>query len=47
MYPAVLISITYRNIQVDSIETLDQSMNSIKLRGFINYYGNALELQRE
>ncbi|KAF8505642.1 tRNA pseudouridine synthase D [Russula emetica] len=31
--------ITLRNVQVDSIETLDQSMNSIKERGFINYYG--------
>ncbi len=35
------ISITCRNIQVDSIETLDQAMNSIKERGFINYYGDS------
>ncbi|KAH9999283.1 pseudouridine synthase [Russula vinacea] len=31
--------ITLRNVQVDSIGTLDQSMNSVKERGFINYYG--------
>ncbi|KAI0304237.1 pseudouridine synthase [Russula brevipes] len=31
--------ITLRNVQVDSVETLDQAMNSIKDHGFINYYG--------
>ncbi|KAI9512222.1 tRNA pseudouridine synthase D [Russula earlei] len=31
--------ITLRNVQVDTIKTLDQAMKSIKERGFINYYG--------
>ncbi|KAI0307293.1 pseudouridine synthase [Multifurca ochricompacta] len=31
--------ITLRNVRVDSIETLDNAMNSIKKHGFINYYG--------
>ncbi|OSX60298.1 hypothetical protein POSPLADRAFT_1075036 [Postia placenta MAD-698-R-SB12] len=31
--------ITLRNVQVDSMETLDRAMNSIKNKGFINYYG--------
>jgi tRNA pseudouridine13 synthase len=29
----------YRNVQVDSIETLDKAMNTVKHKGFINYYG--------
>lgn len=28
-----------RNVQVDSMDTLDLVMNSIKQKGFINYYG--------
>ncbi|KAG1755584.1 tRNA pseudouridine synthase D [Suillus lakei] len=31
--------ITLRNVQVESVETLDRAMNSIKYKGFINYYG--------
>ncbi|KAH9077316.1 tRNA pseudouridine synthase D [Lactarius deliciosus] len=31
--------ITLRNVQVDSVEALDKVMNSVKERGFINYYG--------
>ncbi|KAI0959504.1 hypothetical protein AcW1_004311 [Taiwanofungus camphoratus] len=31
--------ITLRNVQVDSVETIDRAMNSIKNKGFINYYG--------
>jgi len=31
--------ITLRNVQVDSMETLDRAMNILKTKGFINYYG--------
>ncbi|KIJ70068.1 hypothetical protein HYDPIDRAFT_23214 [Hydnomerulius pinastri MD-312] len=31
--------ITLRNVQVDSMDTLDRVMNSMKHNGFINYYG--------
>ncbi|KAG2367275.1 tRNA pseudouridine synthase D [Suillus spraguei] len=31
--------ITLRNVQVENVETLDRAMNSIKHKGFINYYG--------
>ncbi|KAF9226574.1 tRNA pseudouridine synthase D [Gyrodon lividus] len=31
--------ITLRNVQVDSMYTLDRAMNSMKHMGFINYYG--------
>ncbi|KAI9448168.1 tRNA pseudouridine synthase D [Lactarius indigo] len=31
--------ITLRSVQVDSVEELDKVMNSVKERGFINYYG--------
>ncbi|KAH7929415.1 tRNA pseudouridine synthase D [Leucogyrophana mollusca] len=31
--------ITLRNVQTDSVHTLDRAMNSIKHKGFINYYG--------
>ncbi|KAF8663481.1 hypothetical protein AX16_001049 [Volvariella volvacea WC 439] len=31
--------ITLRNVKVDSVETLNAAMNSIKHKGFINYYG--------
>lgn len=31
--------ITLRNIQVDSMDTVDQAMNILKTYGFINYYG--------
>ncbi|GBE79670.1 pseudouridine synthase [Sparassis latifolia] len=31
--------ITLRNVQVDTMETLDRAMNTIKTKGFINYYG--------
>ncbi|KAF8845835.1 tRNA pseudouridine synthase D [Paxillus ammoniavirescens] len=31
--------ITLRNMQVDSMDTLDRAMNSMKHKGFINYYG--------
>ncbi|KAH9049179.1 tRNA pseudouridine synthase D [Lactarius hengduanensis] len=31
--------ITLRNVQVDSVEALDKVMDSVKERGFINYYG--------
>lgn len=27
------------NVQVENVETLDRAMNSIKHKGFINYYG--------
>lgn len=30
---------TLRNVQVDSMDALDLVMNSIKRKGFINYYG--------
>ena len=33
------ISSTCRNVQVDSVETLDKIMSSVKEHGFINYYG--------
>ncbi|EGO02191.1 hypothetical protein SERLA73DRAFT_48912 [Serpula lacrymans var. lacrymans S7.3] len=29
----------YRNVQVDSVETLDRSLSIMKYKGFINYYG--------
>lgn len=28
-----------RSVQVDSTETLDKALNTIKDKGFINYYG--------
>ncbi|KAF9008970.1 pseudouridine synthase [Cyathus striatus] len=31
--------ITLRNVEVDSMQTLDEAMNTIKNKGFINYYG--------
>ncbi|KAF9247319.1 tRNA pseudouridine synthase D [Melanogaster broomeanus] len=31
--------ITLRNVQVDSMDTIDRAMNSMKHMGFINYYG--------
>ncbi|KAH9853549.1 tRNA pseudouridine synthase D [Lenzites betulinus] len=31
--------ITLRTVRVDSMETLDRAMNTIKTKGFINYYG--------
>ncbi|KAG2077310.1 tRNA pseudouridine synthase D [Suillus decipiens] len=31
--------ITLRNVQVENVGTLDRAMNSIKHKGFINYYG--------
>ncbi|KAF8351365.1 pseudouridine synthase [Amanita rubescens] len=31
--------ITLRNVKAQSIEALEQAMNSIKTKGFINYYG--------
>ncbi|KAL4260216.1 pseudouridine synthase TruD family protein [Pleurotus pulmonarius] len=31
--------ITLRNVQVDSTETIDKALNTIKNKGFINYYG--------
>ncbi|EGO27814.1 hypothetical protein SERLADRAFT_354961 [Serpula lacrymans var. lacrymans S7.9] len=31
--------ITLRNVQVDSVETLDRSLSIMKYKGFINYYG--------
>ncbi|KAG2141802.1 tRNA pseudouridine synthase D [Suillus bovinus] len=31
--------ITLRNVQVENVEILDRAMNSIKHKGFINYYG--------
>ncbi|KAF9495417.1 tRNA pseudouridine synthase D [Pleurotus eryngii] len=31
--------ITLRNAQVDSTETIDKALNTIKNKGFINYYG--------
>ncbi|KAJ7590955.1 pseudouridine synthase [Mycena floridula] len=31
--------ITLRNVQVDSMDTLDKALNTIKDGGFINYYG--------
>jgi tRNA pseudouridine13 synthase len=33
--------IWFRNVQVDSMEILDRAMNTIKHKGFINYYGNS------
>lgn len=29
----------HRNVQVDSLDTLDRALNSMKHKGFINYYG--------
>ncbi|KAF9268087.1 tRNA pseudouridine synthase D [Marasmius fiardii PR-910] len=31
--------ITLRNVQVDSMDTLDKALNIVKTNGFINYYG--------
>lgn len=31
-----------RNVQVDSTETIDKALNTIKNKGFINYYGELL-----
>ncbi|KAJ2920101.1 hypothetical protein MD484_g348, partial [Candolleomyces efflorescens] len=31
--------ITLRNVKVESMEVLDEAMNTIKSKGFINYYG--------
>ncbi|KAF8897636.1 pseudouridine synthase [Infundibulicybe gibba] len=31
--------ITLRSVKVDSIETLDKALNTVKHKGFINYYG--------
>lgn len=31
--------ITLRNVQCDSLETVEKAMNTIKYGGFINYYG--------
>ena len=36
----IFILITCRNVQVESVETLDQAVTPTKERGFINYYGN-------
>lgn len=33
-----------RNVQVDSTETIDKALNTIKNKGFINYYGELLSL---
>jgi hypothetical protein len=29
----------HRNVKVDSLELLDEAMNTMKQKGFINYYG--------
>ena len=32
----------HRNVKVDSMELLDEAMNTMKQKGFINYYGTLL-----
>ena len=35
-----------RNVQVDSLDTIDRAMNTIKTKGFINYYGKISPTRR-
>ena len=29
----------YRNVKVESMEVLDETLTTVKTKGFINYYG--------
>jgi tRNA pseudouridine13 synthase len=37
--PGNVADLACRNVQIDSMDTIDRAMNTIKTKGFINYYG--------